>query len=53
MKKPFTPAGFVKIAREIPSDERVPYAFEKRVMAHLRAAQSLDLLSKRDEALAQ
>jgi hypothetical protein len=45
MKKPFTPADFVKIAREIPSDERVPYAFEKRIMAHLRAAPEVDVMA--------
>jgi len=37
MKK-LTPEEFVKLAREVPRDERVPYAFEKRVMAHLAQA---------------
>jgi hypothetical protein len=27
-----------QIARSLPSDERVPYAFEKRVMARIRSA---------------
>jgi len=30
------------IARATPPDDRVPYAFEQRVMAHLRAAPRLD-----------
>ena len=29
-------------ARGIPRDERVPYAFEKRVLAHLKTASPLD-----------
>jgi hypothetical protein len=33
MKKRLTPEEFVKLARELPGDERVPYAFEKRVTA--------------------
>ena len=45
MKKPFTPADFVKIAREVPRDERVPYAFEKRIIAHLRSAPELDTVT--------
>jgi hypothetical protein len=26
-----------QLARSLPADERVPYAFEKRVMAHIRS----------------
>ena len=37
MKKPLRPEEFVKLARQMPADERVPYAFEKRVMANLEA----------------
>jgi hypothetical protein len=37
MKKRLTPEEFVTIARQMPGDERVPYAFEKRVMANLLA----------------
>jgi hypothetical protein len=51
MKKPLTPEEFVKIAREIPRDERVPYAFEKRVMAHLASAAVPDALSLWTRAL--
>jgi hypothetical protein len=45
MKKRLTPEEFAKLAREIPRDERVPYAFEKRVMAHLGSSVSSDPLS--------
>lgn len=33
-----TPEEFVKLAREIPRNERVPYAFEKRILARLGSA---------------
>lgn len=36
---------FKKAARSLKSDERVPYAFEKRVMAHLRGLKPADLWS--------
>lgn len=45
MKKPFTPAEFLKIARQVPANERVPYAFEKRVMAHLRSMPEVDTVT--------
>ena len=35
MRKRLTPEEFVKLARQMPADERVPYAFEKRVIANL------------------
>ena len=35
---PLDQEKFLKIARSIPDDPRVPYAFERRVMAHLRTA---------------
>lgn len=44
MKKRLMPEEFVKLAREIPRDEHVPYAFEKRVMASLRSASAPDPL---------
>ena len=37
MKKPLRPEEFVKLARQMAAEERVPYAFEKRVMANLEA----------------
>ena len=33
----------IKLARTFPSDERVPYAFEKRIMAQLRGTPVADL----------
>jgi hypothetical protein len=42
MKKRLTPEEFVKLARELPGNERVPYAFEKRVMAHIASAGAPD-----------
>jgi hypothetical protein len=44
MKKRLTPEEFVKLARELPRDERVPYAFEKRVMAHVDQIPTADVL---------
>jgi hypothetical protein len=35
MKKRLTPEEFVQLARQMPLDERVPYAFEKRVLANI------------------
>src|SRR5688500_14125532 len=32
----------IRVARALPEDQRVPYAFEKRVMAHLHSRKSLD-----------
>ena len=37
MKKPLRPEEFVKLARQMPADERVPYAFERRIMTNLAA----------------
>ena len=51
MKKRLTPEEFVKLARELPRDERVPYAFEKRVMAHIGEIAAPDLLSLWTRAL--
>jgi hypothetical protein len=36
---------FVQIARSVPADSRVPYAFEKRIMAHVGNAARQDALS--------
>jgi len=33
---------FMKAARSLTSDQRVPYAFEKRIMAHLRSVRPGD-----------
>ncbi len=44
MKVPLTPEEFVRIARAMPRDERTPYAFEKRIMAHLSNAPVVDTL---------
>jgi hypothetical protein len=45
MKKRLTPEEFVTLAREIPRDERVPFAFEKRIMARLAGAHAADPLA--------
>lgn len=50
MKKQLTPEEFVKLAREVPRDERVPYAFETRIMAHLSPV-AQDVLSLWTRAL--
>jgi hypothetical protein len=36
---------FVRFARALPDDDRVPYAFEKRVMARVRNLNAADLWS--------
>ncbi len=36
---------FVQTARRVPSDERVPFGFERRIMAHLHDQPALDPLS--------
>lgn len=51
MKKQLTPEEFVKLARELPRDERVPYAFEKRIMAHVSPMAAQDVLSLWTRAL--
>ena len=35
-------AKLIRAARATPPDERMPYAFEQRVMAHLRSSNQLD-----------
>jgi hypothetical protein len=35
----------VRAARALPDDERVPYAFEKRIMARVRSARVTDVWS--------
>lgn len=37
------PKNLITLARALPPDERVPYAFEKRIMHRLRSAPALDL----------
>jgi hypothetical protein len=49
--KPLTPEQFAKLARQVPRDERVPYAFEKRVMANLTSVFSQDPLTQWGAAL--
>lgn len=49
--KHLTPEEFVKIARQVAPDERVPYAFEKRVMASLTPVSSPDALTQWTRAL--
>jgi hypothetical protein len=44
MKTP-TFGQFTKAARRITDDQRVPYAFEKRIMAHLAGRKISDLSS--------
>ena len=34
---------FLMLARALKADERVPYAFEKRIMANLRSVKAADL----------
>jgi hypothetical protein len=51
MKQHLTPEEFVKLARETPRDERVPYTFEKRVMANLSTPLAADPLSQWTSAL--
>ena len=46
MKQHLTPEEFVKRARETPRDERVPYTFEKRVMANLSTPLVADPVSQ-------
>jgi hypothetical protein len=46
MKQHLTPEEFVKLARETPRDERVPYTFEKRVMANLSTPIAADPLTQ-------
>lgn len=51
MKQRLTPEEFVKLAREMPRDERVPYTFEKRVMANLSTSLAADPLAQWARAL--
>jgi hypothetical protein len=44
MKTPTTDQ-IAKVARTLPADERVPYAFERRVMAYLKEHRPSDLWS--------
>ena len=45
MKTPELP-GIARAARFLPEDDRVPYAFEKRVMAAVRALQPVDVWTR-------
>jgi hypothetical protein len=45
MKERLTPEEFVRLARALPVNERVPYAFEKRIMARLGAGPIADAFS--------
>src|SRR5688572_27854507 len=37
---------FLKLARELPQNERTPYAFEKRIMAHIGHGPVADTVSE-------
>ena|SRR5688572_11337830 len=50
MPKRLTPEELVKLARQLPRDERVPYAFEKRIIANLTAP-AIDPLAQWTRAL--
>jgi hypothetical protein len=41
-----TSGEFVKLARELPANERTPYAFEKRIMARLADSPVADAVSE-------
>jgi hypothetical protein len=41
----------ISVARKTPADERVPYAFEKRVLARLRSCAPMDVWSVWAQAL--
>lgn len=51
MKTPRTPEELIKLARSMPSDERVPYAFEKRILARLEATPVIDPIAMWAQAL--
>jgi hypothetical protein len=51
MNTPRTPEELIKLARATAPDERVPYAFEKRVMAHLAGSPAADPLTLWAQAL--
>jgi hypothetical protein len=38
MKQRLSPEEFLTVARELPANERTPYAFEKRIMARIAHA---------------
>lgn len=38
--KSLDPQNFLRLARSIPDDSRVPYSFEKRILARIRQASS-------------
>lgn len=46
-----TPEEFSRLAKSVPRDEHVPFAFEKRVMAHLNASQGSDPMGDWSRAL--
>ena len=46
MKERLTPVEFLKLARELPQNERTPYAFEKRIMAHIGCGPVADTVSE-------
>ena len=51
MNKRLSREDFMKLAREIPRDEGVPYAFEKRIMASLGQSIAPDILTLWTHAL--
>lgn len=46
MKERLTPEEFMKFARELPQNERTPYAFEKRIMARIGHGPVADTVSE-------
>ena len=46
MNERLTPEEFLKLARELPQNERTPYAFEKRIMAHIGRGPVADTVSE-------
>jgi hypothetical protein len=46
MKPRLTPEEFVALARELPVNERTPYAFEKRIMARISGTPVADTFSE-------
>jgi hypothetical protein len=46
MRERLTPEEFVRLARELPVNERTPYAFEKRIMARIGCGPVSDAVSE-------
>lgn len=46
MKERLTSEEFIKLARELPQNERTPWAFEKRIMARIAHGPVADAVSE-------